>query len=610
MVTGEHVLRVSFGVILLAVSGVISLGAQEVSARAYLSNRSVGLNQQFVLNVEVSGAQGIDAYPELPDMSEFSAYLGSSTATSMQVVNGRTTLSVTLQYRFQATKEGTYQIGPMEVQAGGKRMRTEPVTITVSATAAPRGGGAPADDAVVDPEDLFLTTEVNTRRVYENQPVVVEYRIYTRVNVEAYSVTSLPSTAGFWAEEFPRPQSLEAERVVRDGQQYATAVLRKVALFSTGPGTKTIEPMSIEAQVRVRRQSRDLFDDFFGRLDRGSLFGTSVPVMATSKPITIEVDPLPESGRPRDFTGFVGDLKLSASLDAPAAKTNEALTYRLRIEGQGNLRILPEPSVRFPEDFEVYPPSVSEQIERDARGVRGTRSIEYVLIPRMPGTRTIPPVRMSYFDPARRAYATATTDPMSVEVSGPALEGPIAAARTRGRVDALRRDIRFIRIMTPRFRPAGRTVLDSPGFWLLMVTPLFGVVGAWSVRRHRDRLAGDVAYARHRRAGRLARKRLARARSLVSAESQRQFYAEVGRSLEGFLGDKLNLAEAGFIREDVRAQLQARGVSDEVVDEYMACLDVCDRQRFAPSEPNVADMRAFLDRAGHGMTELNRQLAR
>ncbi len=596
--------------ILLMITVAASLSAQDITVRAYLSSRTVGLNQQFVLNIEVSGTQQVDAQPELPDLSDFSIYLGSGTTTSMQIVNGRTTVSVTQQHRFQATKEGTFTIGPAEVRAGGKRLRTESLTLTVSA-APPRGGpNQRGDDATVDPNDLFIVAEVSRRRVYENQPVVVEYRIYTRVNVDGYNVSRLPSTTGFWAEEFPQEQSPQVEQVVRDGVQYASAVLRKVALFPTGPGTKTIEPLSIEAQVRVRRRSRDPMDDFFDRFGRGSLFGTNVPVVVASQPVTVEVLPLPESGKPRDFTGFVGTLSLSSSLSESNAETNKALTYRLRIAGDGNIRTLPEPTVRFPDDFEVYPPNVSQQIERHAGGVRGTKSIEYVVIPRVPGIKTIPSVRMTYFDPTRQAYATAATNPIELDVTGPALEGPIVASRTRGRVDPLRQDIRFIRVVTPEFRPAGKTVFEAPGFWLVLVTPLLGVLGAWGVRRQRDRLAGDVAYARHRRAGRLARKRLARARALLAEDTQRQFYAEMGRSLEGFLGDKLNVAEAGMIRDDVKRLLHGRGIPEAVVDEYFACLEVCDRQRFAPSEPNVDDMQAFLERSERAMTELNRELTR
>jgi len=581
--------------------------AQDVRARAYLSGNEVGLSQQFVLSVEISGTQQVESDPVLPDLDEFSIYLGSSTSSSMQIVNGRTTVSVTLQYRFQATKEGTFEIGPIEVRAGGRTVRTEPLTIVVTANPVPSQPGPtePTGDTGIGPDDLLVAVEVSKDRVYENEPVVVEYRIYTRVDVTSYSVVRMPGTAGFWVEEFPQPPAPQIERVVRNGLEYATAVIRKVALFPTGPGTKTIEPMSIEAQVRVQRRSFDPFENFFRT---PSLLGSRVPVVVASQPREIAVAPLPESGKPRDFNGLVGDFAITASVDETRAAVNEALTFRVTVTGRGNLRAVTAPAIDFPSEFEVYPPDVSEQIDRGDNQVGGSKVFEYVLVPRAPGSATIPAVRLIYFDVNRHSYATAATQPIEVTVSGDAVAGPLIAGRSRGGIEQLREDIRFIRIAQPKFRRRGGSLFSEAGFWLVLLVPVVAVGGAWGLRRHRDRLVGDVAYARRRRAGRLAKKRLSRARSLRSPDTHREFYAEVGRALQGFIADRFNLAEAGLIKDDVHSQFSARGVSAEVADEYLACIDVCDRQRFAPSQPNLTEMNAFVERVERAMTDLAQEL--
>ncbi|UCD22957.1 MAG: protein BatD [Gemmatimonadota bacterium] len=580
---------------------------QDVSVRAYLSANQVGINRQFVLNVEISGTQQVDSDPTLPDMDEFSTFLSSSTSTSMQIVNNRTTVSITLQYRFQAIKEGTFEIGAVEVRAGGETHTTEPLTISITSSPPPTQPGAARTTGEVEiaPEDLFVTAEVSNRIVYENEPVFVTYRIYTRLNVSSYSVLRLPSTAGFWVEEFELPASPRVEQVVRDGVQYATAVIRRVALFPTGPGDKTVEPLSIEAQVQVQRRSRDLFDDFFR-----SPFGTRVPVVVASEPVGIRVRALPEEGRPPNFSGLVGEFDVTATLDKTNMETNEAATYRVRVEGVGNVRTVPEPAIDFPTGFEVYPPEVTEQLDRVGNSVRGNKAYEYVLVPRTPGSHTIPGVELSYFDVGSSTYTTVTTPPITLEVTGAAVEGPTTAGRTRGSIEQLREDIRFIRIATPKFRPRDRSLFTLPEFWIVFLVPLVVVGGAWSFRRHRDRLEGDIAYARRRRASRVAKKRLARSRALRSPDEQREFYAEVARALQGFLGDKLNIAAAGLIRDDVSAALSQCGVERATVDEYLACIDVCDRQRFAPTEPNVATMNEFLERAERAMTDLDQGLAR
>ena len=591
------VLGLGFGVVL----GLPAQGLAQ-TVRAYLSQTEVLLNRQFVLNVEISGTQQLDEDPPvLPDLSAFAVYLGSGTSTSMQIVNGRTSLSLTFQHRFQATAEGTFEIGPVTVRAGGRDLRTEPLTIRITDGPAPTSrSGLPGADGTVAPEDLFITATASKPRVYVNEPVIVEYRIFTRVDVEGYNITQQPGTTGFWVEELEDPQA-RVEQVVRDGRQYTSAVVRRVALFPTGAGTKTLAPLTLETQVRVQRRSRSLFGDPFG-----GLFGSRVSVVVGSNPVEIEVLPLPEAGRPDAFTGLVGRLEVSASIDRTDAETNDALTYRLEVSGTGNIRTLPEPELGFPSDVEVYPPDVSERVDPTEDGVRGSKIFEYVIVPRAPGQVTIPEVKLAYFDVDAGTYAAAASDPITLTVAGDPVAGP--AGRFRTGVDLQRQDIRFIRIAIPGFRPVGGSLVRSAGFWAIVLVPMCAVAGAVAARRHQDRLTGDVAYARRRRAARLAKQRLARAESLRSPDRHRAFHAEVGRALQGFLGDKLNVAEAGLIHDEVRASLAARHVGSVVVDAYLNCLQDCDRERFAPTEPNVAAMQDMLTRAGRAMTDLDQAL--
>ena len=585
-------------IVVLGLSCVLGLPAQGLAqtARAYLNRNEVPLNRQFVLSVEISGAQRLAQDPVLPDLSAFAAYLGSGTSTSMQIVNGRTSMSLTIQHRFQATAEGTFEIGPVTVRAGGRDLRTEPLTIRIIDGPTPTTrSGPPGADGTVAPEDLFVTATASKPRVYVNEPVIVEYRIFTRVDVDGYNITRQPGTTGFWVEELADPQA-RVEQVVRDGRQYASAVVRRVALFPTGAGTKTLEPLTLEIRVHVQRRSR-------------SLFGSLVPVVVGSNPVEIEVLPLPKAGRPDAFTGLVGRFEISASIDRTDAATNDALTYRLEVSGTGNIRTLPESELEFPSDIEVYPPDVTERVEPTEDGVRGSKLFEYVIVPRAPGQVTIPAVELAYFDVDAGVYAVTASDPITLTVAGDPVAPPARPfGRLRTGVDLERQDIRFIRIAIPGFQPVGGSLVRSVGFWAIALVPMIAVAGAVAARRHQDRLKGDVAYARRRRAARLAKQRLARAESLRSPDRHREFHAEVGRALQGFLGDKLNVAEAGLIRDEIRARLTSRGVAPEVVDAYLGCLEDCDRQRFAPAEPDTLAMQEMLTRAGQAMTDLDQAL--
>ena len=615
---GRHV--VVFVCLLLTLTSA----ARGQEAQAYLGQSEVTVGGQFVLNVEISGTQQLDEDPVLPDLSAFAAFVGSGSSTSMQLVGGRTSVSLTIEYHYRATTTGTFEIGPVSIRAAGQDLLTEPLTVRVTNAPQPsprgRAGGA---SEIAGPEDLYITTTTSTHRVYVNEPVVIEYRLFTRVEVSGYAVTDLPSAAGFWVEELTPPQD-GARQVVQNGVRYATVILRRVALFPTSAGAKTLDPLRLEAQVRVQRRSRSFFDDPF--------FGSRVPVVVASQPVELEVLPLPE-GQPPRFTGLVGRPDVTASLDRTEVTTNEALTYRVEVSGTGNIRTLPEPVLAFPPDFEVYPPEVTERVEsapsvptaQSVTGegaaavavgdIRSSKTFEYVVVPRAPGHVTIPAVDVSYFDVERIAYAIASSEPIALTIGGDPLASPDGwPGRLRTGVTLEREDIRFIRTATHPLRAVGASVWHRVDFWATLFLPSLAVGGAVATRRHRDHLQKDVAYARRRRASKMATRRLATAQSLRSPERDREFYAEVGRALQGFLADTLNLAEAGILRDDVRARLVARGATDAVVDAYLDCLEDCDRRRFSPSETTTTStphqtpqdaMEQTLTRAKDAMTALD-----
>ena len=605
----------SFCALFAAVLAVAALpGAahpQEIGARAFLSAPQVGVGRQFVLNVEVTGTQQVDGQPTLPDMADFANFLNSGTSSSFQMVSGRTTVSVTYQYRFQALAEGTFEIGPVSVTVGGETLRTEPVTLVVSDAPAPSGSGSGEADPSggVSPEDLFLETTVSKTRAYENEPVTVEYRIFTRVDVDTYSITALPQATGFWTEELTQPESPEVDRVVRNGSEYLSATIRRVALFPTGAGTWTLDPLGIEAQVRVRDQRGidPLGDPLRGILGRSSLFDRRIPVAVASRPVTIEVLPTPAEGRPASFSGHVGTLSVSAAADRTEVQTNEAVTFSVDFRGTGNLRALSPPDISFPVEFETFPPETRDEIAVGGGSLQGTLGFDYVLIPRAPGRVTIPPVEMSYFDPVNSRYVTVRSDPVEITVTGDGAGADVPGG-VPSAVESIRDEIRFIHIDAPVFRRRDVPLYATPGFWVVLLLPVAALGGAAAVRRHRDRIEGDVAYARVRRAGRMARKRLARARSLAAGDP-RAFHAEVAGALEGLLADKLNVAEAGLVREEAGRLAIERGVSAETLERLFACLDDCDRQRFAPQGAEREGPERVLERAAGLMNDLAKELA-
>jgi len=404
------------------------------------------------------------------------------------------------------------------------------------------------------------------------------------------------------------PQQLQTSHEVLDGKQYTVATVRRTALFPMGSGTRTVDPLVLDCDVHVRSRSRDPFADFFD--DSFFFGGKTVRRQIRSKPISIEVTPFPEAGKPAGFSGLTGRFRISATADKRDVKTNEAVTYKVVVEGDGNIRQIPAPEIVFPSDFEVYPPKTSETVTRSGAGISGRRTFEYVLIPRAAGDETLQPVRLSYFDASAAVYRAIATDPvmLRVEQGAGGYAGPAMTGLSKEEVRLIGQDIRFIKTADVPFRRTGAAAVPPAAFWIGFGLPLAGLAAALVRRRRLDRLTVDVAYARGSRASRAVRKRLAAAAGLMKPETQKAFYAEAAKGIQGFLGDKLNIAEAGMLSEDVRGRLSERGVRPETIQAVFACLDTCDMKRFSPETATTDEMKTFYREAEKAVSKLEREL--
>ncbi len=606
--TSRTITKISF---LIFLFGAFTLQAADaLTVEAFVDKTVIGLGQQFTLNVQLSGKGAGSADPELPDMNAFAAYLGSGSSQNIQFINGKMSVSKTLTYHFQASAVGKFEIGSVKVTQKDKVYQSNPIPIEIQQTATAQTPSQKQPQTVqgtgTAEGDLFLRVNVSKKRVYQNEPVILTYKLYTRVNVTSFGYNKVPTTAGFWAEEFPLPRQPQTYNEVLEGKRYTVAVLKKMAVFPMSAGTKTIDPMIIDCEVRATQRSRDIFDDFFN----DPFFGRTVKQTIQSKPVWIEVLPLPEQGKPDSFSGIVGKFTVTGTVDKTSAKTNEAITYTFRIKGTGNLRTLPEPNIQFSSDFEVYPPKVSDQVNRQGDVISGSKTYEYVLVPRTPGLQKIKPVELTYFDPSAKMYKTAKTKELTIQVSkGDETFSVAHTGLSKEEVKLIGRDIRFIKTAKPQFQKLGKRLNQNFIFWLTLMLPLFFICGAVMVRSHLNRLEGDVAYARRRMASPAARKNLSKARSLLKQESQKEFYAEVDRALSGYLGNRLNIAEAGMISDEVKTRLLKRGVRDETVNTFFDCLKTCDMKRFAPLESDETEMKTVLRQAEQAITSIDRELA-
>ena len=588
--------------------------ADELKVNAYVERNIIGLNQQFVLKVELSG-ENANSIKEinLPDTDEFAELLSSGgTSQSIQFINGRMSVQKIFSYYFRAKKTGTFRFPSITVLNKGKKSKSAPFNIQVvkSTTGSQqkrnRGKRTSVDDTIEN--NLFLKARVNKRRVYQNEPIIVTYRLYYAVNVTQIGTSKSPNTTGFWAEEFDIPNPPPSSTEVVNGRRYNVAEIKKTALFPTGTGKVTIGALGLDCDVRVQsRRSKDFFDSFFD----DPFFGRTVRKTVFSQPIEIEVLPLPKENRTADFTGAVGHYRITASIDKDSVATNEAITFTLNIAGTGNIRIVGKPKVSFTKDFQQFEPKVSETITRKNNRISGTKKYEYVLIPRFPGLQTIKPIHFSYFDPGKKQYIRLQTKRFNIKVGKGeeqyAMMTP-GTSMSKEEVVLLGKDIRFIKKEPDDFIKEGWFFYKSSFFMMILLVPMAAVAGAFVYRRHLDKLSGNIAYARRRRARSAAMRYLKKSRHYLNESTQKEFYGNVSQALLEFLADKLNISSAGIITTEVEGLLRAEKVDDEKISAYLDCLNVCDYQRFAPSKANVAEMKEFYKKASNAIVELEKVL--
>ncbi|OQX85454.1 hypothetical protein B6D60_07795 [candidate division KSB1 bacterium 4484_87] len=585
--------------------------AGDIEVQSSVDNTRIGLNQNFTLTVEISGENAGDAgNPQIPDMSNFAVYVGSSgTSQNIQIING--TMSVTLShtYIFRAVTLGKFTIPAITVVMNGKEYRTQPIPIEiVKSASSSQSQRQPQRNSYngsnqINSDNLFLRVLVNKRTAYVNEPVMISYKLYTRVSVTQYSVNKLPNTAGFWAEEYDLGNQPKVYDEVYKGKKYRVAEIKRMALFPTDAGKKTITPMEIDCSVRVQSRRRSVFDSFFD----DPFFGRSIRKLVRSKPLTINVLPLPTAGKPADFSGLVGNFSISSFVDKTSVKTNDAITFKIEIAGTGNIKMIPEPKLQLPTDFEQYPPKISQKINRNNQGLAGSKVFEYVLVPRHPGEQIIKPVSFSYFDVSTNSYRTISTREIKVHVEKSAND-LVAYTGTKNKEDIqyLGKDIRYIQLNTIELKKITKPIYQRFYFYLLLLLPLVIVFSSFQYRKYLDKMSGNVAYARSRKANRMAQKRLSLAKKYLKEETQKDFYREVSNALLGFIGDKFNVSAAGIITDEVEKLMRDRGVDDGVIKKYMDCLRVCDYQRFAPASAKIDEMKKFLNEAKQALVALEK----
>lgn len=516
-----------------------------------------------------------------PSFKDFRVLSGPNQSTSMQIINGVSSSSLALSYILMPTGIGTFTIGSASIQSEGQTYTTEPLKITV-VKGAPKSkddkGTSVSNEEIA--KNLFIRASIDKNKVYQGEQVTVTYKLYTRLNIAAQmSVDKLPQYQGFWAEEITTPNNIAFTTEVVDGKQYRVGLLKRAALFPSQFGKLEVTPLelTIPVQVEKKKKSNNMWDDFFG-----DPFGRAEIIQYSAKSNTLKVDvmPLPENNKPASFNGAVGKFDFTASLDKSTTKTNEPISLKLKISGTGNIKLLDFPQFELPNGVEKYDPKVNEQINRTGV-ISGFKEGEYLLIPRIAGSREIPPIEFSYFDPVKRSYQTIKSKSFNIKIEqGQNISsGNVADQRA---VEQLDNDIRYIKTSFDDIEKSDDTILQKPGFWIASIVPLLATIILVGWKRKQDKLSGNVQLLRYSRAEKVARRRFKKAKKLLEQNQVEPFYSEISQALFGYLEDKFRIPKAEFTLDRAAAELSRRNISTELIDKMKTNAEKCEYIRFAP----------------------------
>ncbi len=548
---------------------------------------SVILDRPFQLVYTVN-ATGKDM--RTSDFNNFEVLAGpfESRSSSYQIVNGKATSSVSVSYTYtlQATKTGAFTIPSASIMVDGKKYSSNGLSIKVlpaddnAASKSSKEESRSAAGQGISNENVFIKAQVSKTSVYEQEPLLVTYKLYTLLDVVQCNNRKMPDFKGFMKNEIELSQNKQFSYENFNGKNYGTVVLYQVLLFPQQAGELKIDKAVFDAVIRVenRQQVRSIFDDFFDSY-------SNVQKAITANGAVVSVKPLP-ANKPANYNGTVGSLNMTSSISTENVKANDAVTLKVIISGSGNMKLIQNPEIRFPDGFEVYDPKVNNNFKTNTNGISGTKIIEYMFIPRHGGDFQIPSAEISYFDIKDRTYKTLRTPVYNLKVAkgtGENTSNVVNGYVAKEDLKKLGNDIRFI--VTEKFELQKE---ETPFFgttlsWLGYIIPLIISILLFLVFRKHAVESSNLDFIRNKKANKAAQKRLKLAAKLLSEGKKDLFYEEVMKAVWNYLSDKLTIPVASLTKENVSFELETRGVEKELISAFIEILNTCEYARFAPN---------------------------
>ena len=568
----------------------------QVTFKTTVSKEELGLNERLRIEFSIDRQGGDDFTP--PDFVNFKVLAGPSQSSSFSSINGKTSYKLTYSYVIQPISKGTFTIPSASITYDGEIIKSNTVRVTVTdAVAIPKD---PNDPRYVAQENIHLVAEISNVRPYVGESISVTYKLYVntnKVNVQNYRESSSPSFGGFWNQNIELRRGAGAQNGTYGGRPYRYVVLKKAVLIPHTAGELELDPLEMDITAGVPMGQRDFF---------GNLLMNDVNMTVTSGRKTIRVKALPEANKPLDFTGAVGDFSFSVTPSKRDLKANESSQIKVELSGEGNLKLIKLPGIETPNGLEVYEPEHKEKITTNLSGMKGSVYDQYAVVPQFRGKFIIPSVSFSYFNPKTEKYVSVNTDPIVLNaIQGRQLPDDGAPAVAKRAVEGNESDIRYIQTRTTFVSAQeGEEFFGSGLFYLLMISPLLSIPLGIFIGKKKQERDMDVIGNKRRKADRLAKKYLSKARKELGKKEE--FYVALEKALHNYLKAKLHVETSEISKEKIAEILQGKSVEDTIIKDFITVLDNCDYARYTPSTDVM--MKQEYDKAREVIANLDKQL--
>ncbi|MES2890927.1 MAG: BatD family protein [Bacteroidota bacterium] len=576
----------------------------QVKFSATISPATIGKNETAELRFAIDNATKVDRISP-PNLKDFIVVSGPNQETGMESINGVTRRYIGVTYLVRPRRKGKIVIEPVIADADGKTFKTNRVVLTVTNENTSSAGSnynlqdEPFSEPVVRPGDrdfilkkgenaadkinknIFIKVDVDKRSCFEGEPIVVVYKLYTRLKSES-SIVKNPSFNGFSVIDLLPPGNTYYSVEKLNGREYNVYTLRKSQLYPLQTGVIELESAEVENHIHFIKEEyllqqndlSDLFHDFNqANIPSQGLHDEKVTLRST--PVFITVKPLPEANKTLLFNGAVGNFTIESAVDKVSFTTDDAATLRVVLSGEGNMTMINAPDVSWPAGIESYDPGTREQLNKYAVPVSGMKVFEYPFTVAKAGNYTLPAVSFNFFDVKKNSYQKLTTKPFNITVTNGT--GKVTnALKKPGTVNSKGEFFNLI------FH--NRWLIIAP-LGILMITGIF----LW-LRKDKRRVVYEenvIAKASAQTPVMLAAapidyNPLRNTEEQLVSQHPKFFYETLNKDFRKFLADKFQLPVETINKKTIAEEADKRGISVNTCLEIHQLLDAIEWQLYTP----------------------------